>query len=294
MAVRTATIALTFACVAGSAIGQYDGGACSANQDQPGDDNCRSMRAPVLLQTKAVVDVLQNDLSSAARAGFGTAVGTELDVGAFTMRNATADEKQAFLDWTNSYRCMHGVDPVAWSDAVAANAAVYIGPMTTMVHSQSYSLSPPAGPAGENLYWASAVQTSAELGTAAGAVKAWYREVNSCVGGPTGFTDGCVNGTNGTTGHFTAMIWKGVKTIGCAFSNSVKPIVILCRYKAGDTLSLDTPNMNKATGNYKLHVFPANKTLAQCTTGGAATTSTGAPAAPTSTPAPTGAPTPAP
>ncbi|MFM7986694.1 MAG: CAP domain-containing protein, partial [Candidatus Fonsibacter sp.] len=140
----------------------------------------------------------------------------------------------------------------------AANATKYIGPMTTMVHSQSYILSPPAGPAGESLYWASAVQILINLWTAAGAGLSWYSEVNYCVGGPTAFTDGCASGTNGqSTCHFATMLWKGVATIGCAFSHSVQPIVIICRYKAGDTLSLGTPNMNQASGNYKLHVFPA-------------------------------------
>jgi len=270
MAVATATIALTIACVAGSAAGQHDKGTCSANHDQ--------IKGSVLLQAR----------KEKIRTGFGTADVTELDEGTLTMRSATAEEKKAFLDWTNSYRCMHGVAPVAWSDDVAANAAKYIGPMTSMEHSDSYNLRPPAGPAGENLYWASAVDKSSNFGTAAGAVQAWYSEVNYCRGGPTRFTDGCERGTK-STGHFTAMIWKGVKSIGCAFSNSVKPIVIICRYKAGDKLNLDTPNM-KSTGNYKLQVLPASKTLQQCTT------STPAPAPVKPTPAPNSkrAPTPAP
>lgn len=174
-----------------------------------------------------------------------------------TMRPATAAERKEFVDTHNMYRCMHGAPAVKWSDAVAADVVSYVSPMTQMKHSQSYNIKPPAGPAGENIYWSSG------SGTAANAVKAWYNEVNDCNGGPSGFTDGCARG-KGTTGHFTAMIWAGVKEIGCGFSNSKAPTVILCRYKAGNSLSSDTPNMNKNSGNYKNQVFTRKKSESQC------------------------------
>jgi len=188
--------------------------------------------------------------------------GAESQVHSATTRVPTQAEKEEFVKETNKFRCMHGVDPVVWSDAMAADAENYIAGMTTMKHSNSYGLQPPAGPAGENLYWTS--HGSADSG--GDAVSAWYSEVNDCKGGPSGFTDGCADGGGKATGHFTALVWKGVKEIGCAFSDSVQPMLVICRYKAGDTLSLDTPNMNKAAGWYKNMVFPRSKTEAQCTT----------------------------
>merc|ERR1712039_519036 len=103
-------------------------------------------------------------------------------------------------------------------------------------HSDSYHLPPPAGPAGENLYWSSQAGS-----TPTQVVQSWYSEVNNCIGGPEGFTDGCMVAQTGMTGHFTALIWKGVQSVGCAWSNNGN--LAICRYKAGDSLSSATPNM---------------------------------------------------
>lgn len=213
----------------------------------------------------------------------GASDGTDLqgmDTKTLTMRAPSTAERDAFLNAHNKYRCMHGVDAVEWSEDVAADANTYISPMTSMAHSASYNLAPPAGPAGENLYWSSGA-ASAER-----AVDSWYSEVDDCLGGPTGFTDGCATGANGrATGHYTAMVWKGVKSIGCAFSNSGG--LIICRYKAGDYLSNDTPNMNRGTGNYVNHVFPRTKSEAECGSGSSTppTTDGGVATAPSPTPA---------
>merc|ERR1719181_2135922 len=126
-----------------------------------------------------------------------------------------------------------------------------------MRHAPSYDIPPPAGPCGENLAWSSVPLS------AASAVEMWYSEVDDCAGGPN-FMDGCPNGIGGAAvGHFTAMIWAGVQEIGCAFSNSNSPTLIICRYKAGDSLSMDTPNMNKPA-NYPNHVFPATVSEESC------------------------------
>merc|ERR1712217_75281 len=100
--------------------------------------------------------------------------------------------------------------------------------------------------------------------------------------------DGCANGKKGrVTGHFTAMVWKGALTIGCAFGD-VDDGLVVCRYKAGDRLSVDTPNMNKQNGEYKRQVFPLTKSAQACTS-----QSNGAPdpTAPSTTP-PKATPTP--
>jgi len=175
-------------------------------------------------------------------------------------------EKQEFLAEHNIYRCMHGAPPLQWSDAVASNAYYFIRNMRSMRHSSSYSLRPPAGPAGENLYSASWKAGAAD------AVGNWYKEVNNCYNSPTDIRKGCKNG-RGVTGHFTAMIWKGATTLGCARSNRNSGLIV-CRYKAGDSLSGATPNMR---GYYSANVKSQIKSRSQCQGGGGTTLSSCAP-----------------
>lgn len=112
-----------------------------------------------------------------------------------------------------------------------------------------YDARPPAGPAGTNLVFTSGY-------TPLSLVKKWYSEVQNC--GP---LPGCFDGKKGVVGRFAIMIWNGDKTIGC-FNNTNKNISG-CRYKAGDTLSCNTPNYSNA---YMTNVFPKVKTFTECLT----------------------------
>merc|ERR1719277_1400940 len=128
---------------------------------------------------------------------------------------------------------------VSWSTAVYENAQNYVNGLTTLVHSDSYSLAPPAGPAGENLAMGQANLVEA--------VNGWYDEVSRCN------WPGCETGS-GPVGHFTAMVWRGVTEIGCATKTSNR--IYICRYRSGDSLSLDTANMQ---GGFEANVPAAIK-----------------------------------
>ena len=95
-------------------------------------------------------------------------------------------------------------------------------------HSDSYDIPPPAGPAGENL------GEGFTSGTAV--TDAWYSEISNWA-----FVPGDGTGSTGTTGHFTAMIWKGDKELGCGLYPPT--LIWVCRYKADDVLDDNTPNM---------------------------------------------------
>jgi hypothetical protein len=116
-----------------------------------------------------------------------------------------------------------------WDCSVAASAQEWAD-RGVFEHSKSYDIPPPAGPAGENL----------ALGhdTATAAIDGWYGEVKDW-----SFEAGQATG-GGETGHFTAMVWKGAKKLGCGEFSSTK--LRVCRYKAGDTKTGDTPNMQGA------------------------------------------------
>lgn len=173
-----------------------------------------------------------------------------------TARPCTLEEAAELFRIHNAYRCLHGSPPMVWSDAVAENAYNYIRNQTFMHHADSYHIAPPAGPAGENLYW-----TTPDSRAIARIVMLWYAEVNFCVGGPEGFVDGCYNQSNGTTYHFTTMIWRSTQSFGCAWSDNEQ--VFICRYKGPDELGLDTPNVGEMR-NYQSHVFRRHRTASRC------------------------------
>lgn len=119
-----------------------------------------------------------------------------------------------------------------------------------MKHSDSYG-DQLGGPSGENLYWASWPAVPEK------SVTAWYDEVKDC--GP---MPGCKTGKTGVVGHFTAMIWHGVKMMACTRSKADTGL-IACRYGDGPNtaLSCDTPNMG---GCYETNVFAKSKTAEEC------------------------------
>lgn len=154
--------------------------------------------------------------------------------------------------WTmahNVFRCMHDVQFAQWSNPVANDIKRYLKHQRSMVHSDSYDVQPPAGPAGENLFEG----RPASYWKPANAASSWYSEVKKCTKFP-----GCTGGFNWQTGHFTAMIWAGVKEIGCS---SNKHGVKGCRYKGNDHADCTTPNMG---GCYDDSLPEAKKSLESC------------------------------
>lgn len=171
---------------------------------------------------------------------------------------------------------MHGVPALAWSSAVASSAQQWAD-RGVYEHSSSYNIAPPAGPAGENL----AAGTSIAYFSALDATEAWYTEVKHCQSWP-----GCRSYSD-VVGHFTAMIWKGATHLGCGIGTSgtssggtTYEAFYVCRYKAGDSNSCDTPNMGSC---YEANVFPASQSESACAGGSPTPT-------PTPTPTPSGTP----
>ena len=123
-----------------------------------------------------------------------------------------------------SYR--HSAPLLTWDCDVAASAQSWADKGSNL-HSDSYHILPPAGPAGENLGFG---QTTGKQVTAD-----WYNEISSWQSSPK-------NGSGNfeSFGHFTALIWKGGSKLGCGFNTTSKFWV--CRYKADDTLNSNTPN----------------------------------------------------
>ena len=89
--------------------------------------------------------------------------------------------------------------------------------------------------------------------TGAQATDGWYSEISYWA-----FVPGNGTGNSNTTRHFTAMVWKGVRKLGCGLYASTK--IWVCRYKAGDMLDDDTPNTDGMAEHNPLrsHLVGAN------------------------------------
>lgn len=139
----------------------------------------------------------------------------------------------------NQVRCLHGAPPLVWHDGVAAYARQWVS-RGRFEHSDSYKA--PIGPLGENLYG------SSELPSPTEAVRSWYGEVS----------DYRPEDPSGAAGHFTALIWKDVRYLGCARAGGN----LFCNYWSGSrTADCTTPNMQ---GCYRTQVLPRTRTAAQC------------------------------
>jgi len=168
-----------------------------------------------------------------------------------TFLNSTISEadKQMWLREHNIYRCMHQAPAVEWDDAVYQNAQTYVDKLMHMTHSKSYDIPPPAGPAGENL--------AMGRHSINRVVADWYNEERCCNSLPG--CDSVRHGSGcGSTMHFTALVWKAVKKIGCAKNQRN---IYICRYWAGSTKTLDTANMR---GGFTTNVLARAKSAEEC------------------------------
>jgi pathogenesis-related protein 1 len=126
---------------------------------------------------------------------------------ALAMAAATAAAQNSPRDFVrlhNAARTAVGVGPVSWDNTVAAYARRYAEKRRgdcALVHSRN-------SPYGENIFWGS----SGKAWSAADAVALWvgekkyyHHDTNSC-SAPAG--QSC--------GHYTQVVWRNSKAIGCA------------------------------------------------------------------------------
>ena len=114
----------------------------------------------------------------------------------------SAAEQQTLLSLHNSYRAQHCVPPLAWSAELAASAQAWANKCSLMFHSPRGRS--PRERYSENLAWGGDRPASS-------AVDAWYKEVDGYNFSKPGFVSGL--------GHFTQMIWKNTKQLGCGVAS---------------------------------------------------------------------------
>jgi len=179
---------------------------CNAAAARPGANT----QAPATNTQRPAANIQHSAGTAAQRAPTGAAA-----------QDAFAQE---ILQAHNRLRCLHGAPPLQWSNEIAAYAQRWLEQIDELKHSDSYDS--PLGRMGENL---SGGRTSG-----AAAAQAWYDESR-------GYDYQRVDQGARMTGHFTTMIWKGVRFLGCARVGSN----VSCNYSAGaGAADCADPNFN--------------------------------------------------
>ncbi len=128
---------------------------------------------------------------------------------AFAGDGMTPAEQQTLLALHNSYRARHCASALTWSAELAASAQQWA--------SRCLIMHAPRGKFGENLAWG-------YKRTPDSVVDAWYKEVRDYDYRRPGFAS--------STGHFTQVVWKSTRQVGCGVATCLLGSLRfwVCRY----------------------------------------------------------------
>jgi uncharacterized protein YkwD len=125
----------------------------------------------------------------------------------------------------NLYRAKHCVPPLSWSPALAISSQRWADRCIFDHQEESDD--------GENLFWGTAGAFSQEQ-----VVESWYEEIAAY-----SFSAPRVNDE---TGHFTQIVWRASKRLGCAVARCRGNDFWVCRYApAGNDEGRMTQNVSK-------------------------------------------------
>jgi hypothetical protein len=137
----------------------------------------------------------------------------------------SGDLAQQILAVHNKERAAVGVQPLVWSDGLAANAqpwAEHLAQLGDMQHSETRE----RPGEGENLAMGTAgVYSAADMARGWAGEKVYFQ--------PGVFPDGVsanVNGDWHMMAHYTQMIWRGTQEVGCAMATGHGNDFLVCRY----------------------------------------------------------------
>jgi len=139
--------------------------------------------------------------------------------------NITCQEVDSGLKLINKIRAEVGVEPLKWDCNLAKESqkwAEYLASNGIFKHSKT------EGKYGENLYfsWAS----NGDTASLEDAIKSWYSEKKDFIYGSPNW---CKAGK--VCGHYTQLVWKDTKAIGCGKAIKNNATYIVCRfYPAGN------------------------------------------------------------
>jgi hypothetical protein len=145
-----------------------------------------------------------------------------------------ADFNERLLAAHNVERAALGVPPLAWNDELAANARVWA---RTLAATGRFEHSPDeAGsePEGENLWAGTPRAFSPEA-----MVHLWIAEKTDYRPGV--FPNNSRSGDVETVGHYTQLIWRSTRQVGCATAVGQHEEVLVCRYSEAGNVYGERP-----------------------------------------------------
>ncbi|KAF9963777.1 hypothetical protein BGZ70_007192 [Mortierella alpina] len=125
-------------------------------------------------------------------------------------------EQQLILNAHNKLRARHQAPPLVWNDKAAKHGRDWIQRCRKPQHSNLAGKN-----LGENLAWG----TKGMFKNFGSVVQAWYDEEKD-------YNYSNPDLSRGVTGHFTQVVWRGTKSVGCAmrFCPNLNYEVYICNY----------------------------------------------------------------
>jgi pathogenesis-related protein 1 len=127
----------------------------------------------------------------------------------------------------NAIRSQFGLDPLVWDEELARDALRYArilqdwnaGNPGRPVHPGQPTLHETDNPHGENIYWRRATHDSTSM---AHAVRQWAGEVSDY--------NYSTNECSGICGHYTQIVWRNTRKMGCAKVQFGDQTFVVCKY----------------------------------------------------------------
>jgi len=145
------------------------------------------------------------------------------------------DLESRLLDAHNRERYATGLDPMAWDPQLAADArewGEHLAKTGTFEHYEEVSDADTGE--GENLWMGSAYYYAPET-----MVSHWIEEKENYVPGV--FPNVSATGDLADVGHYTQIVWRDTRKVGCALVNGGADEYLVCRYSAAGNVIGETP-----------------------------------------------------
>lgn len=133
----------------------------------------------------------------------------------------------------NAARAEVGVEPVQWNAKLAADAAEWARHLAATGQFEHDDREQDE-PEGENLWMGTRGYYPVQR-----MVKAWEEEKKAFR--PGRFPDNSRTGSWEDVGHYTQMVWKDTREVGCAIARNASDEVLVCRYAQAGNVMGESP-----------------------------------------------------